>query len=98
MVFVFFLLLQNGLYLDSCILLGSNSSYSASEKDNVFLEAEIGTSSLHSSGEIINDAAAQNVAANRPTELIFELQVWHDLPCFLLIINVDISSLICFLT
>ncbi|KAJ4951540.1 hypothetical protein NE237_028372 [Protea cynaroides] len=67
--------IKNGLYLDSCIVLGANSSYSASEDDHVVLESmnDDGAQS-NSSEERINSAALQNIAADSSTELTIKLQ------------------------
>lgn len=67
--------MQNGLYLDSCILLGANSSYSASEDDQVYLEGGDEGSQLNSNGESINRRPNQGVGVDRSTEFIIELQV-----------------------
>ncbi|XP_060207492.1 uncharacterized protein LOC132635217 [Lycium barbarum] len=65
--------IKNGKYLDSCILLGSNSSYSASEDDGVFLdEASCVGPSEDDSGETVD--AVPNTNVSRSTELIFELK------------------------
>ncbi|KAL0326634.1 UNVERIFIED_CONTAM: hypothetical protein Sangu_1741400 [Sesamum angustifolium] len=65
---------MNGAYLDSCILLGANSCYSADENDNVFLEGENGSPSDRNSGRSTTTHASQSVVSGRSTELIFELQ------------------------
>ncbi|XP_073134921.1 uncharacterized protein [Henckelia pumila] len=65
--------IKSGQCLDSCIQLGSNSSYSASENDNVILEEENGSPSLNSSGNNTS-AAAQNTVSGSSIELTFELQ------------------------
>lgn len=66
--------IKNGQYLDSCISLGSNSSYSASEDDKVFLEGGDDGHSQSYSGESSNSLSPQNVAASRSPEIVFELQ------------------------
>ncbi|KAI3453469.1 hypothetical protein Pfo_010132 [Paulownia fortunei] len=66
--------IRSGFYLDSCILLGANSSYSANENDNVFLEEENGSPSDHSSGRNTTTLASQNAVSGISTELIVELQ------------------------
>ncbi|GER35434.1 pleckstrin homology (PH) domain-containing protein [Striga asiatica] len=68
------LIVQNGTYFDSCILLGANSSYSANEKDNVYLEGERGSPSDNSEGRNITAVASANGTLGGSTELIFELQ------------------------
>ncbi|KAL8529518.1 hypothetical protein ACS0TY_006808 [Phlomoides rotata] len=64
--------IRNGAYLDSCILLGPNSSYSANEEDNVFFEGENGSPSDHSPGG--STVALESAVSGRSAELIFELQ------------------------
>uniref|UniRef100_A0A0D9XMK5 PH domain-containing protein n=1 Tax=Leersia perrieri TaxID=77586 RepID=A0A0D9XMK5_9ORYZ len=63
----------NGEYLDSCISLGSDCWYSASENDNVYLVREneglISTPSEESSEQVV-----KNTSANRSTEFIIEVQ------------------------
>ncbi|CAN4127752.1 unnamed protein product [Withania somnifera] len=67
--------INNGKYLDSCILLGSNSSYSASEDDEVFLdEASCVGPSEDDSGETVDAVPSLNTNVSRSTELIFELK------------------------
>ncbi|XP_042486677.1 uncharacterized protein LOC122066914 [Macadamia integrifolia] len=66
--------IKNGLYLDSCIVLGVNSSYSASEDDHVFLESENDGTPSNSSEERTNSVAMQNIVADSSTELTIELQ------------------------
>lgn len=68
------IVIKNGLYLDSCILLGANSSYSASEDDQVYLEGGDEGSQLNSNGESINRRPNQGVGVDRSTEFIIELQ------------------------
>uniref|UniRef100_A0A0E0R2L4 PH domain-containing protein n=1 Tax=Oryza rufipogon TaxID=4529 RepID=A0A0E0R2L4_ORYRU len=63
----------NGEYLDSCISLGSNCWYSASENDHVYLVSENeGLLSTHS--EEITEDVVKNISANRSTEFIIEIQ------------------------
>lgn len=76
MVFSSFSLSQIGLYLDSCVSLGVNSSYSANEEDGVFLEGE-SASPCHSPGRSHTTPDSQNDVSVRPKELVFELQVTH---------------------
>ncbi|XP_075505709.1 uncharacterized protein LOC142542773 isoform X1 [Primulina tabacum] len=66
--------IKSGKCLDSCIRLGSNSSYSASENDNVILEEENGSPSPGSSGKNATTAASQNTVSESSMELTFELQ------------------------
>lgn len=66
--------IKNGLYLDSCIFLGSNSCYSASETDKVFLEKWDTDPSCSSSGQTSYSPPSQKVAVSRSTEIIVELQ------------------------
>ncbi|XP_050223282.1 uncharacterized protein LOC126673249 [Mercurialis annua] len=67
-------IIKNGKYLDSCISLGSNSSYLASRVDQVHLEKDDETSYSESSGESEGNILAQNAAADRSTEFIIEFQ------------------------
>nr|XP_027080056.1 uncharacterized protein LOC113703042 isoform X2 [Coffea arabica] len=66
--------IKNGQFLDSCMFLGSNSSYSATEDDNVFLDEGDSGHSQSYSGESSNSVSPQNVAGSRSTEIVFELQ------------------------
>ncbi|KAK7813102.1 hypothetical protein CFP56_005752, partial [Quercus suber] len=66
---------ENGRYLDSCIFLGANSSYSASKDDQVYLDEENEVPHTSSSRESINDVPSQDMMADRSTEFIIELQV-----------------------
>ncbi|XP_043715720.1 uncharacterized protein LOC122664096 isoform X2 [Telopea speciosissima] len=66
--------IKNGRYLDSCIVLGANSSYSASEDDHVFLESLNDGPHCNSSEERTNSVPTKNIAADSSTELIIELQ------------------------
>nr|DAD18267.1 TPA_asm: hypothetical protein HUJ06_019730 [Nelumbo nucifera] len=66
--------IKNGQFLDSCIVLGSNSSYSASEDDQVFLERWKDSSSENSSEGRTNGVSAQSIVADDSTEFIIELQ------------------------
>ncbi|XP_065619172.1 uncharacterized protein LOC112023786 [Quercus suber] len=65
---------KNGRYLDSCIFLGANSSYSASKDDQVYLDEENEVPHTSSSRESINDVPSQDMMADRSTEFIIELQ------------------------
>ncbi|MED6185793.1 hypothetical protein PIB30_060531 [Stylosanthes scabra] len=67
--------IKGGQYLDSCVLLGANSSYSASKEDNVYLEAFEESPSQRSLRGSIHDEPYQSNAVNNSTELIIELQV-----------------------
>ncbi|KAL6008539.1 hypothetical protein ACLOJK_034052 [Asimina triloba] len=66
--------IENGELLDSCILLGANSSYSAAEDDNVFLGSGYERPTQDSVEEVSNHAQATNADVDRPTEFIIELQ------------------------
>ncbi|KAE8055526.1 hypothetical protein FH972_012359 [Carpinus fangiana] len=66
--------IKNGQYLDSCIFLGANSSYSALEDDQVYLEEDNEVPHSSSSRESINDVPSPNIVADRSTEFIIELQ------------------------
>lgn len=67
--------MQNGEYLDSCILMGANSSYSVAKDDCVYLETE--NECLPSNPRIgsIEQKVSQTPPAEKSTELIVELQV-----------------------
>lgn len=66
--------LQNGEYLDSCISLGSDCWYSASEDDHVYLVRE--NDGLPSTlNEEIAEDIVENASADRSTEFIMDLQV-----------------------
>lgn len=56
-------------------MLGTNSSYSASKNDQVYLEK--GDEGLHvdSSRESMNDLPSQNTVVDRSSEFIIEFQV-----------------------
>ncbi|KAM7253783.1 hypothetical protein ACFE04_031465 [Oxalis oulophora] len=65
--------IKNGKYLDSCIMLGSNSSYSVSEDDGVFLENEEDPQS-GSPRENLNDPPSQSISAGISSEFVIEFQ------------------------
>ncbi|EEF45057.1 vacuolar protein sorting-associated protein, putative [Ricinus communis] len=67
-------IIKNGKLLDSCISLGSNSSYLASRIDQVHLEEDDELSYLDSSGERKSDVHTENTAVDRSTEFIIEFQ------------------------
>lgn len=78
--FLMLFLLQNGKFLDSCIFLGTNSSYSASEDDNVFLGNEgldVPSDAPQQRMMKINDPKVQ-VGAPSKTQYVIEIQVRHD--------------------
>ncbi|XP_073352999.1 uncharacterized protein [Aegilops tauschii subsp. strangulata] len=67
----------NGEYLDSCVSLGSDCWYSASEDDHVYLVRENapGKEGLQSIlNEEIPEGIAENESSDRSTEFIIELQ------------------------
>ncbi|XP_052211647.1 uncharacterized protein LOC127814276 isoform X2 [Diospyros lotus] len=66
--------IKNGQYLDSCILLGTNSSYSASENDQVYFEGDDEVHQLNNSGQNVDGMVSQNTPAGRSTEFIIEIQ------------------------
>ena len=72
------MLLQNGEYLDSCISLGSDCWYSASEDDHVYLVRE-NAPEKHglqpTLNEEISEGIVENESSDRSTEFIIELQV-----------------------
>lgn len=61
--------------MDSCIFLGSNSSYSVLEDDNVYLVGADEGPSLNSSVEATDDVTPHSSAVGRSTEFTLELQV-----------------------
>ncbi|KAK4786568.1 hypothetical protein SAY86_010401 [Trapa natans] len=68
--------IKNGRFLDSCIILGANSSYSTLEEDNVHLEDYDVASQKHISGEGPSSVLTQNAPPPpQISELILELQV-----------------------
>ncbi|XWS38677.1 hypothetical protein CRYUN_Cryun19dG0151500 [Craigia yunnanensis] len=66
-------LIKNGQYLDSSISLGTNSGYSASKDDLVYLEGGDEGLQVHASRENANDVAPQN-ANDRSAEFMIEFQ------------------------
>ena len=72
------MLLQNGEYLDSCISLGSDCWYSASEDDHVYLVRENTPKNdglQPNLNEEISEGIVENGSSDRSTEFIIELQV-----------------------
>ena len=69
------ILVQNGQYLDSSISLGTNSGYSASKNDLVYLEGGDEAPQVDTSRENANDMAPQNATVDRSAEFIIEFQV-----------------------
>uniref|UniRef100_A0A0E0MAV7 PH domain-containing protein n=1 Tax=Oryza punctata TaxID=4537 RepID=A0A0E0MAV7_ORYPU len=63
----------NGEYLDSCISLGSDCWYSASENDHVYLVSE-NEGLLSTYSDEITEDVVKNTSANRSTEFIIEVQ------------------------
>lgn len=70
-----FLFLQSGPHLDSCVFLGSGSSYSALADDHVYLEELVESPQSSSLRGTVDEVLCQNNAVNNSTELIIELQV-----------------------
>ena len=66
-------ILQDGRFLDSCVVLGANSSYSASEDDHVVLKYEDGPP--ENTLRNIQVTELQNTENRKPSEFIIELQV-----------------------
>ncbi|KAL8141812.1 hypothetical protein V2J09_014844 [Rumex salicifolius] len=66
--------IKDGRFLDSCIILGTESSYSAAEDDKVLLEAVNPACSTNSSGENAETSQSQNVQADKSMEYVIELQ------------------------
>lgn len=71
----FKLLIQNGRYLDSCIVLGASSSYSALKDDQVYLEEYHHDSCSISTKEIVKRVSSQNTKVKRSVEFTFDFQV-----------------------
>jgi hypothetical protein len=67
-------LLQNGKYLDSCISLGNDCGYSASEDDCVYLVRE-NDALLPTPSEETAEYNVKSASADLSTEFIMELQV-----------------------
>ncbi|KAI6702353.1 hypothetical protein NL676_011489 [Syzygium grande] len=67
-------IIKDGRYLDSCILLGTNSSYTALKDDHVYLEEIVGASCGTYSKEDLNQELPPNNAVVRSTEFTVELQ------------------------
>jgi vacuolar protein sorting-associated protein 13A/C len=82
------MLLQNGEYLDSCISLGSDCWYSASEDDHVYLVRENApendglqpTLNQEIPEDIVEKGSSEEIvekeSSDRSTEFIIELQVF----------------------
>ncbi|KAH9610754.1 hypothetical protein KSS87_017342 [Heliosperma pusillum] len=66
--------IKDGRFLDSCIVLGTNSSYSVSKEDNVVLETgdEESTKDSSESDDVIEPQSTQTT---KPSEYVIELQV-----------------------
>lgn len=69
------ILVQNGQFLDSCISLGTNSGYSASKDDLVYIEGGNEGVQVDASRENAKDMAPQNAVVDRSAEFIIEFQV-----------------------
>ncbi|BFG31191.1 hypothetical protein CerSpe_174650 [Prunus speciosa] len=67
--------IMNGLYLDSCISMGTNSSYSALKEDQVYFVGGNEVPNLNSPTESVNNVPSQSIAVDRSTEFIIELQL-----------------------
>ncbi|XP_052881690.1 uncharacterized protein LOC108482794 [Gossypium arboreum] len=67
-------IIKNGQYIDSCISLGTNSCYSASKDDLVYLEGGRESQQADASREIADDMAPQNAMVDRSAEFIVEFQ------------------------
>ncbi|XP_073111690.1 uncharacterized protein [Elaeis guineensis] len=66
--------IMNGEYLDSCIFLGTDSSYSVSKEDCVFLERGNKGASLNSHEEGTDSLVIPKDAADGSAEFVMELQ------------------------
>ncbi|GAB2273666.1 hypothetical protein Dimus_008448 [Dionaea muscipula] len=67
-------IIKDGRLLDSCIVLGTNSSYSAAEEDLVYLEEGDGGPLLGSTGGTTEATEIRNLQVNSPLEYVIELQ------------------------
>ncbi|XP_076943882.1 uncharacterized protein LOC143614277 [Bidens hawaiensis] len=67
--------IKNGQYLDLCVSLGSSSSYSVSEDDNVFLEEMEESPSPDAQEETSKNLPSPGNTMSRPKETSIELQV-----------------------
>ncbi|KAK1438468.1 hypothetical protein QVD17_04277 [Tagetes erecta] len=67
--------IKNGQYLDLCVSLGSSSSYSVSEDDNVYLEDCEESASPNAQEETSKNLPSPGNTLSRPTETSIELQV-----------------------
>ncbi|GAB4857735.1 hypothetical protein Ancab_015642 [Ancistrocladus abbreviatus] len=65
---------KDGRFLDSCIALGTNSSYSAAEDDHVYLEGGDEDSAQDSSGGRAEVREPQTIQADSSLEYVIELQ------------------------
>ncbi|GMH29787.1 hypothetical protein Nepgr_031630 [Nepenthes gracilis] len=65
--------IKDGRFLDSCIMLGTDSSYSVAEDDHVYLCKDEGSSPGPSSRSA-EVRERQNVQVDRPVEYVIELQ------------------------
>ncbi|XP_008465914.2 uncharacterized protein LOC103503494 isoform X1 [Cucumis melo] len=61
--------IKGGQFLDSCVFMGTNSSYSASKQDKVYLE--LGDNVVQRSSQ---DVQSQDITSNKSTEYTIELQ------------------------
>ncbi|GAV77402.1 PH domain-containing protein/DUF946 domain-containing protein/DUF1162 domain-containing protein/Chorein_N domain-containing protein, partial [Cephalotus follicularis] len=66
--------IKNGQFLDSCVMLGTNSSYSASKDDQVYLKKEDEGLNLVSSGESLNNFSSRNTTVDSSSEFVIEFQ------------------------
>lgn len=83
--------MQSGEFLDSCILLGVNSSYTVSEDDLVYLEIVNEVSSPHIK-ESIDRSVPQNPVEESTKEFTLELQVFMIVPLFFIYLLTAYSS------
>lgn len=75
--------MQNGEYLDATIFLGTDSSYSASQDDNVFLERKEDDALLGDKDDRLEGVVGA-AGADGLTEFVIELQVQYMNPILLL--------------
>ncbi|XP_023553987.1 uncharacterized protein LOC111811402 [Cucurbita pepo subsp. pepo] len=63
------IIIKGGQFLDSCVFMGTNSSYSASKQDEVYLE--LGDNVVQRSS---HEVQSQDITSNKSTEYTIELQ------------------------
>ncbi|CAI0538916.1 unnamed protein product [Linum tenue] len=87
--------IKNGRYLDSCILLGCNSCYFASEDDHVYLEEADSTPSADLLMNSHDGSPSQDNLAERAMEVIVDLQaIGPELTFYSASRNLGVSSIL----